>query len=329
MNYIYSECFSPIFFAEYEKDKGQDITLITNNLSIRSYCAARSIECIFIIKIVPTVLSFYKLFSFKKNIKNVIHKYKINNNDKFYIFDNSFILQGFYFCRLLRKQHNVFYYETIEINSRYKQIKPLKTYLLAHADALFYKIFLGINTVLLEDNNNPIIGIDKRVFFKKNNINISPVKISFIDLKMEVIKFNIWKLQKFETMFVDIGSASGILVENYLQSILKTFVRSKNEIVIKEHPSFANDKLFDDFEKYPKYIPAEYLLENITRNVISLFSTTLLCASRIERLNAISLIDLVTWKDVSYKLHTKKQLQSESGGRIIFIQTIDELETYI
>ncbi len=329
MNYLYCECFAPIFFAEYIKGKGEDITIITINKNLIKYCDFAQIRCIYIERVGLRTLSFHKLFIFKKNIWKVIDNLNINKEDKFYLFDDGYILEGFYFARLLRNKHVTYYYKTNEYPERYKNKISLRL-LSAIFDKVFYELFLGLDLILIKTSGKHIsFGIDKDIFFKKNNISIALEKKSFNEIRFEIINDKTINIDKYESMFVDQGNCSNFLKNGYLDDIIKAFSDSSNKIVIKEHPHFSNTNLFEGFDKFPVFVPAEFLLGNIKKNVISICSTTLITVSKIDQLNAISLLELVEWKDEAYKKEQKEYLKKESNNKIIFVETMEELINFL
>ncbi|MES2284301.1 MAG: hypothetical protein V4547_01350 [Bacteroidota bacterium] len=328
MNYIYCESFAPIFFAEYKRSTGEDVVIITINKNVKKYCDLTGIYCTYMERVGLNILTFYKLFIFKNNIKKIIADFKINAKDRFYILDNCVILEGFYFTKLLRNNNATYYYETNEYQELYKNKISLRCFY-ANANNLFYKLFLGLDLVLIEPNRTPDIGIDKNKFFKKNNIAISPEKKFFNEIRFDIIKEKTINLAKYETMFIDQGTGNNFLKRNRLDDILNVFSKSNHRIVIKEHPRFQNTNLFVEYDKFPVFIPAELLFGNISKNVISLCSNTLISASKIDRLSSISILELFEWKDESYKKELKEYLKKESDNRIIFVQTIEELIQFL
>ena len=334
MTYIYCECFSPVFWALYLRDKDKnDITIITINKNIEKFCIHISMKCIYFERIPLSFLQYYNLGKFKRKIKSILALIKIKKNEAFYILDNVCLLEGFYFSHLLKNKRNVIYFSSIEINQLYKSPVISKKYILAKLDVLFYKIFLKINLVLKKINDKPVIGIDKN-FFIKNNISLSEEVKSFNEIKIEVIKRNKINFGSVDTLFIDGGSSetSPYLKPNYLHDIIVVLRKYSEKIMVKEHPNFKWDAdIFNGFKLIPDFYPSELILTNINKNVISVVSSTLISSAKFKQLKTISLLDIVEWENNSleYKEIIKQKLIKESGNNIIFVKTLAELEKLI
>jgi hypothetical protein len=102
---------------------------------------------------------------------------------------------------------------------------------------------------------------------------------------------------------------------------------------VKLHPRVSRqntpvnyEKLLNNCEQLPDYIPVELLLGNVKKSVISVYSTALIAASQLEQLKAISLLELVQWKDRTTQNVSREWLTKESKGKIIFARTFTELK---
>ena len=334
MTYIYCECFSPIFWALYLRDKGEnEITIITINKNVEKFCLHISMKCIYFDRIPLSLSQYYNLKKFKRNIKSILELIKIKENEAFYILDNVCLLEGFYFSHLLKNKKNVIYFKSIEINELYKSPRINKKYIVAKLDLLFYKIFLKIDLVLKKINNKPVIGIDKS-FLVKNKISVSEENKSFNEIKIEAIKRNKINFGSIDTLFVDGGSSetSCYFKPNHLKNVIVLLRKYSKKIMIKEHPNFKWDAyVFKGFKKIPDFIPAELILSGINKNVISTLSTTLISSAKFEQLKTISLLDIIEWENNSlkYKETIKQKLIKESDNNIIFVKTLAELEKLI
>ena len=65
---------------------------------------------------------------------------------------------------------------------------------------------------------------------------------------------------------------------------------------------------------------------SIKKNVISVFSTALITASKFDHLKAISMMELVDWYHKPYKIEFKNHLIEESKNKIIFPKNFEELK---
>ena len=332
MTYVYCECYSPIFWALHLRDKGEnEVTIITINKNVEKFCVHISMRCIYFERIPLSVFKFYNLNKFKRNIKSILKLIKIKENEAFYILDNAFLLEGFYFSHLLKNKKNVIYFKCIEFNELYKS-HINKKYIITKLNTIFYKIFLKIDLVIKSiDNNKPVIGINKN-FLVKNNISISKENKSFNEIKIELIKRNKINFGPVHSLFIDAGppESATYLKSNHMRDIILLLRKYSEKIMIKEHPNFKRDvDFFNDFKLIPDYFPAELILHGIQKNVISISSTTLISSANLDKLKTISLLDIVEWENNANKEQIKQNLIKESGNKIIFVKTIEELEKLI
>ena len=184
-----------------------------------------------------------------------------------------------------------------------------------------------MDLVILEDNCRPFFGFDNN-FLKKNKIKKKSLDIDFKELKLDVMKRNYVKQKECDNLIVTSGLISTNIVNHTsLKRMYRHLFDLPHKFMIKAHPNpnFSDKGFFDNFEKYLDYIPAELLLANVGRNVLSVASNTLIPASQLEHLNAISLLELVEWINQSYKKKIKTWFIEESNNRIIFVKTLEEL----
>ncbi len=115
-----------------------------------------------------------------------------------------------------------------------------------------------------------------------------------------------------------------------MKSLKKVFeeIKNINSLVVKPHPKFKSINMFSKIDKIPDYYPVEMCYHNIKKNVISVFSTSLIIASQIEHLKAISLLEMVKWHNNEYKEFMKNFLTSKSKS-IIFPKNLAEFHKAI
>ncbi|MFC2010263.1 hypothetical protein ACFLVU_01795 [Chloroflexota bacterium] len=98
----------------------------------------------------------------------------------------------------------------------------------------------------------------------------------------------------------------------------------KDKIAYKYHPGYSGDTLlFGDYRMLPSYIPAELLYSDHIKIYLSIFSTSI---TQIKRGLAISVADLVSFKNDETKEKKKEELIKVSKSKIIFPKSLDELE---
>ena len=155
---------------------------------------------------------------------------------------------------------------------------------------------------------------------------------SLRDLQLDAMRKSYIKLREYDNLIITDGDLLGIIDEDSLIKIYESLLKLPYRFTVKYHPRVLKahkparyEELFINCEELPDYIPVELLFNNIRKNVISVFSISLISASQLEHLKAISLLELVEWNDESYKKEIKTWLMKESNNRIIFVKTFEEL----
>jgi len=97
----------------------------------------------------------------------------------------------------------------------------------------------------------------------------------------------------------------------------------EDKIAIKYHPSTViTNRTLNFKNELPYQIPAELLFNDRVKIYFSVASTAL---AQVTKGKAISLIDLITFKDKSVKLSIKDYLEKSKRSNILFPQSLDEL----
>lgn len=329
MNYINCPSFSSIFFALYLKNKNRNITVVTINESVKKYCEFANIKYLFLKKINFGLKNPWRIVSFKKQIDNMISKIGVEENDNFYLLDNSFTLEGFYIAKEWSKKGKVYFKDLEKIKfkeySNKHNIKKITTFIFIK---YLMKLYLNIEIKIMFINDNPVFIISRKYLENDNIFNLN-INKDLSELKLEAIKNNSLKLKQYDNLIAAQGKGTGILKNNSIFNLYHKLLNYDFDYVIKEHPTVKNPEMFDKCHKYPDYIPAELIMCNINNNVISISSSTLILASQLDRIQSISLIDLVEWKNEEYKIYIKEFLSKESNGKIIFVKSFDELIQYL
>jgi len=329
MIYINCPSYASLFFALHLKNKDEEVIVITINGSVKKYTEIVNIECIYLKNINFGIKKIYKIFEFKKQIDNIISTIEIRERDSFYLLDNSFTIEGFYLAKKWSKNCTV-YFNNLEETSykkyphQFYKIKYVESFILKY----IIKFYLGLELILLNVNSNPTYGISDK-FLVKNKICSLHSQNSLTELKMESIRNNYIRLEQYDNLIVDQGLLSEVIRPNSIKNLFNQLISYNFNYVIKEHPTFKNSEIFERFPKYPDYIPAELLLGNVKKNVISVFSSTLILASKFKSINSISLLELIEWENEDYKLDVKNWLIKESDNKIIFVKSMDELIQYL
>ncbi len=332
MNYIFCPSYASVFFALHLRNSGKDIKIITDNISIRKYCRTFDIDYIYFDYVDVSIIRFYKMFISKNRIGNLIMKIDIKKEDDFYLLDNSFDINGFYLAKEWAKKGNVYFSILGRTFDTYTENKYLNFSFLVRAILKYlFKVSLGLDLIFLEVNGVPIFGINDK-FLKKNKIKKISLDKNLKELQLEKIGKSHIKLREYDNLIVSGGNLSGIVNKDSLIKVYKNLLKLPYKFVVKYHPRLLKaqklaryEKVFINCDEFPSYIPVELLFNNIRKNVIAIYSTSLSFASQLEHLKAISLLELVEWNHLSYKKEVKDFLIKESNNRIIFVESFEEL----
>jgi hypothetical protein len=279
---------------------------------------------------ISTVL---KLWKYRKKLDNTIKKINPQKGDSFYLFSNMRkAYDFFYLAKELSKKYEVYYYNPNIERSRHKFTWKKPIFFRAELIRIPLKIAMGIELVYITDNQgNPCLRLDNE-YLSKHNIKKYPVDKTFEDLLFDVIKKSKSSYKMVDNLIIDEGPLKSMLKTNTLKNLLENVLEIPADFAIKRHPyssliPYNSDyyKVFEEYEKVPDYIPAELLLNNVRKNVISMLSFALHIAAQFDHINAISLLELVDWKDKKSKEFRKNYLIEKSNNKILFPKNIEEL----
>ena len=335
MNYIFCPSYSSVFFALHLKNSGKEIKIITDNISVKKYCRTADIECIYFDYIGVPITRPYKVLILKSIMDNLIKKIGVKKEDNFYLLDNSFTINGFYLAKKWSKKGNVYFNNLERSFNIYKENKHLNLNLsfLARMDLKYlFKIFMGLDLIFLEVNSAPIFGINDK-FLVKNKIKKISLNKNLKELQLDAMRKSHIKQKECDNLIIIEGLVSGIvngasvkkMYENLLKIPYKFAVKHHPRVIMIEKSGDMFEEYFIDCEEFPNYIPVELLFNNVRKNVISIFSTSLIPASQLEHVKSISLLELVEWTNPSYKKEVYDFLIKESNNRIIFVKSFEEL----
>ena len=100
-----------------------------------------------------------------------------------------------------------------------------------------------------------------------------------------------------------------------------------NEVAIKYHPTLHGNKTLIKYGTVLEdYIPAELLYDDKVKMYLSFSSGAI---ANVEKGLAVSLIDLISFKDNEVKKSIKERLVQRCHSKILFPQSLDELERII
>ena len=187
--------------------------------------------------------------------------------------------------------------------------------------------------IYITDNRGlPCLRLNNK-FLDKNNIKMFPLEKSFEEIVFELSKNYKTNYKDFDNLIVDSTELKSVLKKDTLKKFYNNLLDLKLEFYIKKKPSvsYKSDyySVFEKCEEVPTFIPVELLFNNVRKNVISMYSFSLHIAAKFDNLNAISLIDLVEWKNDKAKEMRRDYLIKKSEGKIIFPKTFNELKNII
>ena len=332
MNYVFCAAYASVFFALYLKNSGKEIKIITDNSGIDKYCRTAGIDCIYFDYLSVPTIRFYRMFALKNRINNLIKEIDVKEDDVFYLLDRAFDISQFYLAKEWARRGSVYFNLTGRVFDAYTESGYLNPRFLARTVSRYlFRIFLGLELVFVDVNHRPVWGIDDR-FLKNNRISDYSLDKTFTELQLDAMRKSSVEMGEYDNLVISDGHLSGIIGEDSLIEVYGKLLRLPCEFVVKCHPRVLKnhelegyERLFADCEQYPDYIPVELLLNNIRKNVISVFSTSLGSVAQLGHLKAISLLELVNWEHESYKKEIRTWLMKESNNRIIFVETFEEL----
>lgn len=332
--YIYCPSYPSLFFALYRKQNGSNIKIVTDNECIKKFCEDFNFPFNFFTT--PQIPSIYKPIDyilFKKYLDKFIKTLKFTKDDQFFLLDYAYVPAGFYIAKECSKIGIVYFYL---IGREYPIYVPMKKnefkYYYYLVQFIIIKFFWGLDLIIRIGAGALIYGIDEN-FLKKNHINqYSPDK-NVIDFKVEVVKHFSISMKNYQILIALEGEMSGLVDDTTILYELYLKIGSKvPSLVIKFHPQGKmdvydnpNKLLLKNFDKFSECIPVELLLNNIDKCVIATISNALSFTARMNGIKAISLLDLLKWKDINQKESFRRILIQESDNRVLFPKTIEEL----
>jgi len=325
INYVNCPSYRSLFFAIYLHDKGEKVVVVTLNNNVKRFCKKVGIDYIFLPKPINKSLNFLNLlFRFRRRVNDILNKINIQKSDRFYLLDNCFTLEGFYFVKKFSEKGEVLF------SCLYDHVLPFKggfsiNWFMRVILKFIVKYVLDIKLIFRDVNSKPVLGINKDFL---DTYGIHEVDIDYGKIKAKVVKKSSLKLEMHDNLFIDQGLLSlNILNKESVLNLYKNLFSMKIDLAIKEHPNFKTESnLYIEKVFYQDYVPVELIFGNIKKNIISIYSSSLISASEFKNIKAISLLELVEWKNKIYKQKTKQKLVKVAKNKIIFVKSFDELK---
>lgn len=338
MHYIYCVSYEPLFFALYLKSLGEKITVVTHNKNIAKYCEVKNINYIQFENIRINVTSIHKIFTFKKILDNVLKKIVLEKGDIFYLTGEIKTYNAFYLAKELSKKGVVYFYNSGKYRlEKYKPPKNKPFFFRGGIIRLMLKLYLDLDLIYYNSRGVPCFGIDDG-FLKKHNIVKYDTDISAGEMLLNIAKRSGNNYEKIDNLIIDQGALENIVDLESVKKLYKNLFKLPVEFAFKKHPRSVTQmkqpellfyEIFKSCDELPEYIPVELFYNNIKKNVLSIYSTSLVVASQFDHLKAISLLELVNWDNNSFKEEVKCHLTEKSNNKIFFPNSFDELKDII
>jgi len=342
MDYIVGGAYKSLLFALYLKNiLGEKITIITYKKDVIRFCEAENIDYIKIKRVKFTASTLYEVFTLKKTLDDLIEEIEIKKEDKIFLLSNA---KGYDFFYLAKELSNkcIGYYKNPD--KELKIFKPPRFKPIFIRGAVIksvLKLVLDLDLIYYRGNNeNPYLGIGEK-YLDRNNIIRYASDISSEDIILEVVKKSKLNFKEFDNLIIDQGPLINRVRFDTMRMLYKNLLDLPIDFSFKRHPRSttqepqldlnSNDyyELFKNCDELPRYIPVELFCSNVKKNVIALFSTSLIPISQLKHLKAISLLELVEWVNTSWKNEVKDHLIKKSNNKILFPKSFEELREII
>jgi len=317
MKYLFIPSYPSIFFAiKCHNDSDGNVCIITTNNSV-----ARLLESLKIRTIkIKSIDKPYHVFAAKTTLDHILSSK--NKDDEFYLLDNIFCVEGFYLAAKWPSKH--VFYKNLSREFELNRGKNKKHSIRFKIGKLLIESWMKIKLTARIKSDYPVLAIDEG-FIEKYNIKKLNLEVDYQSISKEVIIKNQIKTEKYDYLFVSQGMMNDTIISSSFLSLLEDEVLNLESLASKPHPRHSFGANLTLPNPIADIIPSEFILGNIHKAVISVFSLTLINATWFDNVKIISLLELVEWKDRSYKESIKEMLTSQGDGRIQFPKTIPEL----
>jgi len=241
---------------------------------------------------------------------------------------NAYDLFGFFVAKEWRKHGNPVLYKDLDPLREKLQFEFVsllsRTWWKCQVTRLTYFLLGNLRHLALVRSVRSIVGIKGR-FLRRYGIGLLPgVSHDFVAERLAVSQR--FQLRLGDRLVLYVADHSGNLRQNVeWSSVASVTDFLVDQVVAKLHPREPSPELFERFTLLPSYIPAEFYLQD-ARAMVSISSTVLLQAATLPGVVAVSLLDLVAWKEATTRELTRDFLLSgKASSRIKFPKTLDEL----
>ena len=334
MNYIYCGAHRPILFALALKKQDEQITIISYDEQVIEYCKNENINYIKYDFNILTPRNIFSLFRYKKILDNIISKIDFKEYDKFFILGNrTKAYDAFYLGKELSKIGTVYYKDVTTKPTLYKRPK-YRPFFRGDILRLGLKYIMGLDLIYYNINNKPTLGFNSEYLNKYDILEYKP-NFSGEEILIESLQKKRKSNNKIKNLIIlgDLRNISEYTNDHLRVDSTKQLFRKILDIPIdfsyNKHPDVPDSLPFYDYfksyDEIPNYKPVEMVFPDVDNSIIAVYSISLLLASKLKHLKAISLLELVEWESEEWKNEMKNWLIKESNNNILFPKSFTEL----
>jgi len=346
--FIYCGAHRPVLFANALKSIGEKITIITHDREIVKFCEYKNINCInfefddLYFRLLHKKGKFFKIIKeiklLKKTLDDLLKKMNCNNSDKYICAGNrTKAIDAFYLAKELSSICQVYYKDLSSKPNEFKRPR-LKPFFRGDITRFLIKRIMGLDLMFYELNSKPLFGVG-RDFSEKYNFKEYNPSLSVENLLLQSLENRKILNKKYKNLIIlgDLASKGEYTTDHLKANTTKNLFRKILELPVdfsfKKHPdappSLPFYSYFESYEEIPTFIPVEEVFPEVEKSIIAVYSISLLTASKLKHLKAISLLEMVEWESDLWKNEMKSWLKSESHNKILFPKNFWELQNLL
>jgi hypothetical protein len=323
--------YKPLLIALYYKHvRKKDVVIVTYSKAIQKFCAITGEDLFPFDTKIRGTLNPLTIYRYKKELDEVISQLltKYDPTNSVVVFTGySKGHEMFYITKQLSK-HMAVAHKHVEKTTRQEKRRNIRGSILKAE--LEHILKLKPMAHYVSNSGDVCIGVktpdfDEMVSTEELDPDIEPEEMIYKAMK----KIRLYD-KKFDVIIASQGDISNHIDMKMLYQLYNDVFDMKLNCAYKEHPYSEEHApvkvdLPADCVDIPHFYPLELCLSQ-TRVVIAPFSTTLISASKLRGVKAVSLLNIVKWHRDSGKKKWKKYLKEGSNGKILFPKNIIQLK---
>lgn len=248
-----------------------------------------------------------------------------------YFLSRYFNQYDFYFLKKLSKRNRLMYMHFGHYADDVKEHTPANIRDWLHLIRLRLVYGLDINMGKLP-YTKPFAHIPDKFMEKEVNRIIDYEERNEMMKSFDLSQFKIFDVSDYSVIYFDQDLIGGGYISDsntFKRELTQIFnILSKHfpakKIARKYHPKHNSDKtMIKTGDILPDFIPAEFLYNDNTKIYLSLFSNSI---ANLEKGLAVSIADLITFRDEETREQLKEGLIQRSRSEILFPKSLDEFE---